>query len=306
MDGSAEVDLFLRHLEDERQLSEHTVEAYRRDLEDLSGFLTGYYGTPDWRWSHPDRLTLRSFMGHLGRQGLAKRTIARKMSAVRTFFRFLHREELVARNPTRAVRSPKAERRLPGHAGHTELQAVFAVAEGRAAENTFLGTRNLVILELLYGSGLRLSELHALDLRDLDLLGEQVRVRGKGKKERIVPVTLSASRAVRRYEPRRAEVVARSGERDAGALILSQNGNRLSRRSIQKIVRGFLDTAAQGEELTTHSLRHSFATHLLDAGADLMAVKELLGHASLSTTRIYTHTSRERLRRVYDQSHPRA
>jgi integrase/recombinase XerC len=296
---------FLRHLEGERQLSEHTVAAYRRDLRDLSSFLDEYYGRADWDWRDPDRLALRSFMGWCGRRGLSRRTVGRKMSAVRTFFRFLHREGVLESNPTRSVKAPRFERRLPGHAGRGDLDAVFRLAEARAAENSLQGTRDLVIVEILYGSGLRLAELQGLNVQDLDLRSSQIKVLGKGKKERIVPCTAAAARAVERYRPRRREALARAG-RTSPALLLNRSGARLSARSIQKVVRGFLEQAAGGDDLTTHSLRHSFATHLLDGGADLMAVKELLGHASLSTTRIYTHMSRERLRRVYDETHPRA
>ncbi|MEJ2542350.1 MAG: tyrosine-type recombinase/integrase, partial [Gemmatimonadota bacterium] len=182
--------------------------------------------------------------------------------------------------------------------------ALFRVAELRARETTLEGTRSVLILELLYGSGLRLAELHGLDLQAVDVAGRQVKVRGKGRKERIVPVTSRTLTALRRYEPRRGEVSGKGPDGDA--LLLSRTGRRLSRRSIQRTVSRLLDTAGKGEGLSTHSLRHSFATHLLEEGADLMAVKELLGHASLSTTRIYTHTTTERLKRVYRQAHPRA
>ena len=298
---------FLRQLEHERQLSPHTVTAYRRDLEDLETFLTGYYGTPEWGWETVDRLTLRGFLGWGHRKGLSRRTLARKLSAVRSFFRFLHLEERLEKNPTRAVRAPKMEKRLPAVVSRGELDALFDGAEVRAAENTLQGTRNLAILELLYGSGLRLSELHGLDVADLDLVADQVRVRGKGRKERIVPLTRAAVTAVRRYEPRRAEALgAASRADDRRALLLNNRGRRLSRRAIQGIVGDALEAAGGGQELSTHSLRHAFATHLLDAGADLMAVKELLGHVSLSTTRIYTHTSVERLKKVYRDAHPRS
>ena len=209
-------------------------------------------------------------------------------------------------DPARTLRSPRIEKRLPGHATDGNIQAVFSMAEARAAENTFRGTRNLVVLELLYGSGLRLSELHGLDMSNLDPGQEQARVFGKGSKERLVPLTGSSRRAISRYLPRRLELSARSRAPDREALLLNPAGKRLSKRSIQNIVRRFLDYAAPGEGLSTHSLRHSFATHLLDAGADLVAVKELLGHVSLSTTQVYTHTSKERLRQVYRRSHPRS
>lgn len=305
-EAARQLDAFLRHLEKERQLSPNTLRAYRKDLSDLSHFLTSHLGTPGWRWSDVDRLSFRSFMGWCRRKDLAKRTVARKMSAVRTFFRFLHLEGLLERNVARAVRAPKMEKRLPTWVTATEVDVLFEVAEVGAAENTLQGTRNLVILELLYGSGIRLSELHDLDLDDLDLLGDQVRVTGKGSKERLVPVTRAAVTAVRRYEPRRAEALGpASTSGDRRALLLNPRGRRLSRRTIQKVVRGFLE-AAGSDEASVHSLRHAFATHLLDAGADLMAVKELLGHVSLSTTQIYTHTSRERLKRIYRDAHPRS
>ena len=302
-----QVESYLKVLTHERQLSVHTVSAYRRDLNDLSQFLTEYEGGPDWEWEAVDRLTLRSFLGWSLRRGLSRRTIGRKLSAIRGFFRFLHLEDRLPVNPARAMRAPKAEKRLPGHLSRPEMDAVFSVAEARAAENTLTGTRTLLILELLYGSGLRLSELHGLDLRELDVKTEQVKVRGKGKKERIVPLTRRTLSALGRYELRR-QSVSSSGTSsvDSGALLVNVRGGRLSRRSIQRSVRDVLEKAADDQGLSVHSLRHSFATHLLDAGADLMAVKELLGHISLSTTQIYTHTSKERLKKVYKQAHPRS
>jgi len=302
---AALADEFIRHIADGRQLSPHTVAAYRQDLAELRAFLDRYYDSESWTWGGVDRIALRAYLGHLANQGRARRTIARKLSAVRSFYRFLHREERVEANPARAIRSPKLERRLPAWLARGELDRLFQAAETRAAENSFTGTRDLAILETFYATGMRLSELHLLDMADLDLVADQVRVRGKGRKERIVPLGRAAVTALRRYELRRAEVVART-DGDRRAVFLSLRGRRLSRRAIQLIVRQLLDQASDDAELSTHSLRHSFATHLLDAGADLLAVKELLGHASLSTTRIYTHTTRERLKRVYDRAHPRA
>lgn len=303
--AAALVDDFIRHIADGRQLSPHTVAAYRQDLAELMRFLDRYYDSESWTWGGVDRIALRAFLGHLSGQGRARRTIARKLSAVRSFYRFLHREELVEANPARAIRSPKLERHLPAWLARGELDRLFQAAETRAAENSFTGTRDLAILETFYATGMRLSELHLLDMADLDLVADQVRVRGKGRKERIVPLGRAAVTALRRYELRRAEVVART-DGDRRAVFLSLRGRRLSRRAIQLIVRHLLDQACDDADLSTHSLRHSFATHLLDAGADLLAVKELLGHASLSTTRIYTHTTRERLKRVYERAHPRA
>ncbi len=300
-----DVTRFLGYLEHQRRLSPRTVVSYRKDLTDLATFLDEHIGGSGWTWAGIDRLDLRGFMGWCGRKGLGRRTVARKLSAVRTFYRFLNLEERLPADPTRALRTPKLDKPLPAHATQADLRSVFAVAEGRAAENTAGGTRDLVILELLYGSGLRLAEIHGLDVADLDLGREQLKVLGKGQKERIVPLTGASRRAVGLYLPRRDEVRQRRGSSEK-ALLLNLRGNRLSRRSVQKIVRRLLDDAAAGEGLSAHSLRHSFATHLLDAGADLMAVKELLGHVSLSTTQIYTHTSKERLRKVYRDAHPRS
>ncbi|CAN5825631.1 tyrosine recombinase XerC [soil metagenome] len=298
---------FLSHIEDERQLSPRTVKAYRDDLAEFHSFLTGYYGTPDWRWSGVDRLAIRSFMGDcFTRRGLAKRSVARKLSSVRALFRYLHVEELVEANPARAVRSPKRQRALPAFLSRDQVEQLFRAAEGRALDGGFLGVRNHAILELFYSTGIRVSELYQLDMGDLDLISERVRVRGKGRKERIVPIGRIAVTAIRRYEPRRDELIAGSARGDRRAAFVSQTGRRLSVRQIQKVVGGFLDQIGEDAGLSTHSLRHSFATHLVDAGADLIAVKELLGHASLSTTQVYTHTSQERLKRVYRQAHPRA
>jgi integrase/recombinase XerC len=303
----AEVRAFLSHISGERQLSPRTVRAYTDDLAEFQAFLSEYYGTPEWEWEGIDRLTIRSFMGDCAtRRGLSRRTIARKLSAVRSLFRYLHVEELVDANPARSVRAPKRDRTLPAFLTRDQVDAIFSSAEARAMEGGFAAVRNLAIVELFYSTGVRLSELQGVNVADLDLVSERLRVLGKGRKERIVPVGRMAVAAVRRYEPKRDEVVRMQDGADRRALFLSPAGRRLSTRQIQNVVGSFLDQVSEDSGLSTHSLRHSFATHLVDAGADLLAVKELLGHASLSTTQIYTHTSRERLQRVYRQAHPRA
>lgn len=306
----ATIDAFLRYIRDGRQLSPHTVSAYRRDLADFAAFVERRFAGEAWTWAGVDRLMLRAFMGELSRRGLARRSIARRMSAVRSFFRYLHREDVVEANPARAVRSPKLERHLPAWLTRDEIDRLFALAENRSAEGGFRAVRDHAIVELFYSTGIRLSELRALDTGDLDLVGERVKVRGKGRKERIVPVGRAAVNAMRRYELGRARFAGRlwnsSVAADRTALFITERGTRLSARQLQNIARRFLDAVAGEAGVSTHALRHSFATHLLDAGADLLAVKELLGHTSLSTTRIYTHTSMERLKRVYDTAHPRA
>jgi integrase/recombinase XerC len=302
-DRRSEVADFLRHLADERQLAENTVRAYRRDLNELQSFITEYLARDRWAWDDEeiDRLAMRAFLGWCGRRGWSRRTTARRLAATRAFFNFLHLEERIPTNPARTVRAPKLEKRLPGHLTATDVSTVFDFAEAGAVENSLSGTRTLVIMELLYGSGLRLSELHGVDRDAIDRTSRQMRVVGKGSKERIVPVTEAALRAISRYEGRRSEVA-----RDHAALLVNARGGRLSRRSIQAAVRACLEQAAGARGLSTHALRHSFATHLMEAGADLLAVKELLGHVSLSTTQIYTHTSKERLLSVYRDAHPRS
>jgi integrase/recombinase XerC len=297
---------YLRELEHGRQLSPHTLTAYRRDLHELAAFLDRHYHGDDWSWDGVDRLAMRGYVAALSRRGLSRRTIARKLSAARSFFRHLHREGIVEANPARAVRSPRLEKRLPAWLTRTEVESMFDLAQLAASANTFRGTRDHAMVELFYATGIRLSELHGLDTADLDLVADQARVRGKGRKERLVPLGRPAVVALRRYELRRREVLARAEAADRSAVFLSERGRRLSRRQIQNIIRSFLDRVADDAGLSTHSLRHAFATHLLDAGADLMAVKELLGHASLSTTRIYTHIAKDRLKKVYDGAHPRA
>ena len=299
-----EVRDFFEHLANERQLSSNTVKAYRLDLSQLIEFLDDYLERSDWRWSDPevDRLALRGFLGWCGRNGLSRRTVARKLAAARAFFRFLHRENHISVNPAGALSAPKIEKRLPGHLSQADVTDVFNFAESEAAKNTLSGTRKLVILELLYGSGLRLAELHGLDIEHIDEHIKQLRVMGKGRKERLVPLTESALRAIRRYSIRRAEVA----DQTIGPVLVNATGKRLSRRSIQANVRRSFEKVAGARGLSAHALRHTFATHMLEAGADLLAVKELLGHTSLSSTQIYTHTTKERLVRVYREAHPRS
>ena len=303
----AELQEFLTHLEKERDVSPHTLRAYSRDLDDFVAYLGTQSGESGWSWGAVDRLTMRGFLGYLTRRGLSKRSIARSLSALRTFYRFLQREELVETNPARAAGSPKFEKYLPGYLDRAQVDLLFQAAEARAMEGAFADVRNLAVVELFYSAGLRLSELRGINRADLDLVSQQVKVRGKGRKERLVPVGDHAVRALRNYESKRDELQRMVGGRtDRSAFFLSRTGKRMGTRSIQLVVTKFLDQVDEDAGLSTHSLRHTFATHLLDAGADLRAVQELLGHASISTTQIYTHTSVDRLKQVYQKSHPRA
>lgn len=307
MTADERIDEFLTHLEKERDVSPNTIVAYRRDLTGFAGFLHTHLATPAIAWEQVDRLTMRSWLAHLHRRGLAKRSSARALSAVRSFFRFLHRADLVEANPARAVGSPKLDRHLPGHLDLSQVTTMLAASATRAQEGRFTDVRDRAILELFYSAGLRLEELRGIDTSDLDLVAGLVKVRGKGRKERIVPVGGPAQVALREYERARDLLVSAVGtSAERRALILSRRGRRISRRALHNAVVARLREVDEGAGLSAHSLRHSFATHLLDAGADLRAVQELLGHSSISTTQIYTHTSVERLKKVHRASHPRA
>ncbi len=298
-----EVAEYLLHLEKEKGSSPHTVKAYRRDLEAFVEFCDRHYGGT-WSWTTVDRLGLRGFLGELQRRGLAKRTAARRLSAVRSFYRYLQVHHDVPNAVARAAKVPRIDKRLPTYLDREQTERLFSWAESRAAGDEYRPTRDLAILELFYSTGIRLSELSGMNLDDLDLLSDQAKVRGKGRKERIVPVGSRAVLALRRYLNVREAVRPRTTA-DRRAVFLSTRGRRLAPREVQRVVHRMFD-AVGGDDLRVHSLRHTFATHMLDAGADLRAVQELLGHASLSTTQIYTHTSVERLKKVYQQAHPRA
>jgi integrase/recombinase XerC len=298
---------FLLHLEKERDVSPHTVKAYTHDLTDLQTFLATHLGVASVAWESVDRLALRAWLAHLNRRGLSRRSSARALSAARSFFRFLHRNDVVEANPARAVGTPKLEKHLPGHLDRQQVETMLAAVATRAQEGRFTDVRDRAILELFYSAGLRISELRGIDRRDLDLLNGSVKVRGKGRKERIVPVGKKAQEALREYERVRDTLLATAGAAgDRTAFFLSQRGKRMSPKTLHNAVTGWLHQVDEGAGLSTHALRHTFATHLLDGGADLRAVQELLGHASVSTTQIYTHTSVERLKQVYRSAHPRA
>ena len=306
-----EIGEFLVHLQKERDLSANTLSAYTRDLREFSTWLAIAHGMNGWDWNTLGRAEIRGFMAHLTRRGLAKRSIARGLSAIRSFYRWMHRDERVDVNPARAVGSPRLPRTLPSYLDQHQAETLMALAITRSQSGQFTDVRNLAIIELLYSCGLRLSELRGVDLGDLDLVSQQVKVRGKGRKERIVPVGDHAQRALRNYLVKRDALLGKVGTNPTtklsrGAVFLSERGTRMSARAVQHAVVGLLSAVDEGAGLSTHSMRHTFATHMVDGGADLRAVQELLGHASISTTQIYTHTSVERLKKVYRQAHPRA
>jgi len=285
------LDGFLRYLESERRASPHTLRAYRRDLRD---FLAST-GKPAAACDHLD---IRGYLAGLARRRLARRTVARKLSVVRSFYAFLHREGRVPRNPARLTASPRLPRALPATLTVDESFSLVSAPEGDGV----LAARDRALLELIYSSGLRVSEAAALDLEDLDLREGMVRVLGKRRKERLVPVGRKALRALRSYLDERP----RLAKDESRALFLNRSGGRLSDRGIRRIVVREARRAGIPARIGPHTLRHSFASHMLQSGADLRSIQEMLGHASLSTTQIYTHMDVAHLMEVYDRAHPRA
>jgi integrase/recombinase XerC len=288
------IERFLAHLRTERRLSSHTATNYGRDLRALVDFCAAH-GLSDWK--AVDGQHVRLFAARQHSRGLGPRSIQRQLSAVRSFFRYLVREGVLTSNPGVDIRAPKVARRLP----HTLDTDQMARLLGGKAE-TGLDVRDQAILELLYSSGLRLQELVSLDLAQVDLADRTVRVHGKGNKVRILPVGRRAVDAIRRWLRERATVA----NVDESALFVGNSGQRLGARAIQLRVARWARRRGLGINAHPHLFRHSFATHLLESSGDLRAVQELLGHASLSTTQIYTHLDFQHLARIYDATHPRA
>ncbi|MFC5694371.1 tyrosine recombinase XerC [Pseudomonas sp. GCM10022186] len=289
----ADLDAYLNHLRSERQVSAHTLDGYHRDLLKVRA-LCEKYAIADWQ--DLDVRTLRSFVARLHQDGLSSRSLARLLSAVRGLYQYLVREGRCRHDPANGLAAPKGARRLPRALDADRAQQLL---DG-AVEDDFIARRDQAMLELFYSSGLRLSELVGLDLDGLDLAAGLVRVRGKGNKTRELPVGSKAREALEEWLPLRA--AARPGE---PAVFVSQQGRRLTPRAIQLRVRQ-AGVRELGQHLHPHMLRHSFASHMLESSQDLRAVQELLGHADISTTQIYTHLDFQHLASVYDKAHPRA
>ena len=299
---------FLRHIELSENVSAATVRSYQSDLGLFASFLAEWEGGAAPDPAKLDQMAVRAFVVEMHERGNRKSSIARRLSAIRSFGRWLERRGLVAESPAAGIPTPRKEKRLPRH---LTVDEAFAIVEAPDV-STLLGKRDRAILELLYASGLRVGELVALDLDDLDLRGETVRVLGKGRKERIVPVGSKARASLSEWivasrEIRQGPEAPRGGRALRGAsLFLNRRGGRLTDRSVRRILDACVRRAAVGRRISPHVLRHSFATHLLGAGADLRAIQELLGHSSLSTTQKYTHVGIDRITEVYDRCHPRA
>ncbi|OFX14737.1 MAG: hypothetical protein A2V59_01630 [Armatimonadetes bacterium RBG_19FT_COMBO_69_19] len=286
---------FLRSLEGERGVSPHTLLAYRRDVRQFVRFLREREVTA---WPGVTTPIARAYVAHLDRR-YARSAVARQLSALRTLFRYLYREGRVSRNPFTLTSAPKQHRRLPKVLTREEIAAVL----GAPDTATPLGLRDRALLEVLYATGLRVGELVSLQRREITP-SDELRVLGKGRRERVVLMGTPAQEALRQYLAEGRPKLVRG--RDTGMLFLNARGGRLTDRGVRLVVDRHIRAAAAGRRISPHVLRHTFATHLLDGGADLRTVQELLGHVNLSTTQIYTHVSRDWLKRVYDRAHPRA
>jgi integrase/recombinase XerC len=302
------IEQFLEHLRYERNVSSHTLRNYSSDLEQFLDFLapadptTGKRTTPEV--SSIDHLTIREWLASLHSAQKKKASIARKLAALRTFFQFLVREGMLELNPAKLVATPKREKKLPKH---LSIEEAVRFIESPDPE-TDLGKRDRAMLELMYATGVRVAELTTLNLADVDFRNQLVRVTGKRRKQRIVPFGDPASAAIRSYLDVRDKFLfnAPISKRDEEAVFLNYQGTRITTRSVGRMVEKYIRICAGMHNISPHALRHSFATHLLDSGADLRDIQELLGHARLSTTQVYTHVSMEKLIEVYDKAHPKA
>ncbi len=293
---------FILHLGLERNLSDNTINAYENDLRQFIAFLEVQLSRRRPSVKHIDRLAIRHFLSHLKAGGAKGSTLRRKLAAIRCFMNYMCTRENLKSNPAVGIRMPRKAKRLPSFLAVDEIDRLMELP----GKGDFAGARDLAMLELFYSTGIRLAELHALNVSDLDLFGEVIKVKGKGRKERMIPLGRMAARALKQYLTLRIRLLKQRERIEESALFVSRFGKRLSRRGIQSVVRKYLEQVCSVKQMSPHVLRHTFATHMLENGADLRAVQELLGHASLASTQVYTHVTGERLRKVYRQAHPRA
>ena len=293
------IDSFINYLEYEKRSSAHTVLAYRKDLEQAQDFVNLSFSIDDLsHCTHPD---LRAWIIDLVEQGMSQTTVNRKLATLRSFYKFLMRSKIIQKDPTYKLKSLKSPKKLPEFLQETTIESVLEV---EVYAPTFEGQRDRMVLEFLYLTGVRLSELTALKWKDIRLQEEQVKVLGKRQKERIIPLTKSLQRNISEYKKVvEAHFLKVEGE---DYFIRSNKGEKAYSMLIYRIVKHYLDLFAQNSKRSPHLLRHTFATHLLNKGADLNAVKDLLGHANLAATQVYTHNSMEKLKTVFEQAHPKA
>ncbi len=322
---------FFASLQHERRLSEHTVTAYQNDLAQFTSFLKAHFEVEDESaipLHQIDSLTVRLFLGELLEKGYEARSIGRKLAAIKTFFKFLVSLKVLESSPASTVTTPKTSKRLPTFLNEAQTQKLFEETLATLDDNTFEGARDKAILELFYSAGLRLSELIGLNDDDIDLHQGFVKVLGKGKKHRIVPIGKSAISALKKYfevrrnfdtfnridrENRQKEItenhtkeIAPATVHQTNAVFITEKGERVYAMLLQRLVKKYLSAVTEQKKKSPHILRHTFATHLLNSGADLQSVSEMLGHSNLSTTEIYTHVTFERLKETYNKAHPKA
>jgi tyrosine recombinase XerC len=290
-----ELEAFFDFLEHEKGASTHTIDGYRVDLTQLTDYLAGR----KVRLSEIDNVVLRGFLVGLYEKKLTKASVARKLAAIRSFFDFCVRRKWIEANPALAIATPRLDRKVPAFLSEEDVSKLLAAPPA----DDLLGVRDRAILELFYATGIRVSELVGIDLEDISLEERMIRVRGKGKKERMVPFGRKAAGSVEAYLRARPEFPLKLG---SSALFLNYQGGRLTTRSVQRLVNKYFKAAALRLKISPHALRHSFATHLLNRGADLRVIQEFLGHESLATTQRYTHLDVQRLLEVYRKSHPRS
>lgn len=290
---------FLLYLQVEKNASDHTLKSYKADIADFIIFAEQHGYTSGF--DTVNHILIRTYLAELKKQDYSRRTMARRIAALRSFFRFLCRESKLETNPFHQVHTPKLEKRLPEFLAETEINCLFTLPTKNE-----LGMRDLALLELLYATGIRVGELTGLNLYDIDLDTCFVLVYGKGSKERIVPLGSKAKAALTLYLEQSRPVLCRKTGQTHTKVFVNSKGGPLTDRSVRRIIDKYVDLLALNKHVSPHTIRHTFATHLLDHGADLRFVQELLGHVSLSTTQLYTHVTKEKLKSVYRQAHPRA
>lgn len=293
---------FLHYLTVERNYSPHTITAYEDDLRQFMEFVQRHYSDTSYSIQAIDHVTVRLFLGDCLEQGFSRSSIARKVACLKSFFKFLQKTGVVQMNPAANVAAPKLQKRLPQYLDEASVTSLMSQPD----RSTVLGKRDAAILELFYSTGIRLSELIGLQISDVNFDGGTIRVTGKGSKDRIIPFGRPAKNALRKYIACRSELVSQKNEGVGGTLFLTIRGMRLNPKGVNLLVNEYIGKVSEIAKKSPHVLRHTFATHLLNRGADLRAVKELLGHESLSTTQIYTHVSVDRLKKIYSQAHPKA
>ena len=290
---------FINYLRYERNMSPETIRAYEKDLHQFLRF----FSKDDGDIANPAKLTtlqIREYLAHLKEKNYQKTTVVRKLATIRSFYKCLMRKGLVAASPLTDIPTPKVEKKIPHFLGTDEVEKLLNAPQG----TSFQAIRDRAILETLYSTGFRVSELTGLNVADVDFTGEVIKARGKGRRERVVPIGSFALQAIKRYIDLRAQVPS-INEKDPDALFLNRFGDRLSSRSIRKIIDKYIRVTGLSEKTSPHTLRHSFATHLLSRGANLRMVQELLGHKHLSTTQIYTHVTTDGVKRQFNEAHPR-